>query len=213
MTKQRFKNQIKQCKTYPGADINSDHNLLIMESELKYKNIKKKNNFKKWNLQKLKNDETKMEYDRKCRDSFLMTVTPGNNTIEEKWKNIKQLLKYRAEEILETREKEARKPWIIEEIIELMNEKRKYKNQNNIENQQNYKCIRNVIQRKAKKSKEKWLDNQCTVVEEYLKRGKSDLAFEIVKKLFCTRRLNGNALRSKTGEILITAEQKVNRWK
>jgi len=25
--------------------------------------------------------------------------------------------------------------------------------------------------------------------------------------------LNGNALRSKTGEILITADQKVNRWK
>lgn len=44
------------------------------------------------------------------------------------------------------------------------------------------------------------------------KKGKSDLAFKIVKKLFCTR-LNGNALRSKTGEILITAEQKVNRWK
>jgi len=44
MTKQRFRNQIKQCKAYPGADINSEHNLIIMESELKYKNIKKKNN-------------------------------------------------------------------------------------------------------------------------------------------------------------------------
>jgi hypothetical protein len=25
-TKKRFKNQIKQCKTYPGAEINSDYN-------------------------------------------------------------------------------------------------------------------------------------------------------------------------------------------
>ncbi|XP_071444002.1 craniofacial development protein 2-like [Hetaerina americana] len=31
----------KQCKGYPGADINSDHNLEIMESRLRYKNIKK----------------------------------------------------------------------------------------------------------------------------------------------------------------------------
>lgn len=65
MAKQKFRNQIKQCKTYPGADINNDRNLLIMESELMYKNIKN-NNFKRWNLQKLKNDRTKMEYDRKC---------------------------------------------------------------------------------------------------------------------------------------------------
>lgn len=90
MTKQRFRNQIKQCKAYLGADINSDHNLLIMESELKYKNIKKKNNITRWNLQKLKNEETKMQYDRKCRD-ILMIIIPGNNTIEDKWKNIKQM--------------------------------------------------------------------------------------------------------------------------
>jgi hypothetical protein len=138
-------------------------------------------------------------------------TTENVDTVEEKWKNIKQILKYRAEEILETREKKARKLWIIEEIIELINERRKYKNQNNIENQQNYKRIRNAIQRKAKEAKEKWLHNQCTIVEEYLKRGRSDLAFKVVEKLFCTRKLNGNALRSKTDEMIITAEQKVNR--
>ena len=49
MTKQRFRNQIKKCKTYLGVDININHNLLIMESELKYKNIKKKNQYHKGN--------------------------------------------------------------------------------------------------------------------------------------------------------------------
>lgn len=127
MTKQRFRNQIKQCKAYPGADINSDHNLLIMESELKYKNIKKKNNIKRWNLQKLKNYEIKMTYNKKC--DTLMTVTPNNITVKEKQKYIKQIKKNKAKEVLGSREKEARKPWITEEIIELINEKRKYKNQ------------------------------------------------------------------------------------
>lgn len=41
MTKQRFKNQIKQCKNYLGADMNSDHNLVIMETQLKYKKLRK----------------------------------------------------------------------------------------------------------------------------------------------------------------------------
>lgn len=131
-----------------------------------------------------------------------MTVTPNNNTVEEKWKNIKQILKNKAEEVLGIREKEARKPWITEKTIELINERRKYNNQNNVESQQNYKWKRNVIQRKAKEVKEKKLDNQCTVVEEYLKKGRSDLTFKIVKKLFCIRKMNGNSLKSKMGDIL-----------
>jgi len=49
------------------------------------------------------------------------------------------------------------------------------------------------------------LDEQCIIVKEYLKIERNDLAFEIVKKLFCVRRLNGNALRNKMGKILITA--------
>ncbi|VVC27559.1 Endonuclease/exonuclease/phosphatase [Cinara cedri] len=31
LVRNRFKNQVKSCKTYPGADINSDHNLVMMK--------------------------------------------------------------------------------------------------------------------------------------------------------------------------------------
>lgn len=63
MTKQRFRNQIKHFKAYPKADINSDDNLLIIESEIKYKNIKKKNNIRRCNLQKL--ETIKQEWNMK----------------------------------------------------------------------------------------------------------------------------------------------------
>ncbi|KAF2889042.1 hypothetical protein ILUMI_17131 [Ignelater luminosus] len=39
LTKQRFKNQIKDCKSYPEADIDNDHNLVMMESNLKFKRL------------------------------------------------------------------------------------------------------------------------------------------------------------------------------
>lgn len=35
LVRNRFKNQVKSCKTYPGADINSDHNLVMMKCDLK----------------------------------------------------------------------------------------------------------------------------------------------------------------------------------
>lgn len=46
------------------------------------------------------------------------------------------------------------------------------------------------MQRKVKKAKEEWLDEQCKVAEEFLKRGRSDLAFSEIKKLFRERKQN-----------------------
>lgn len=43
-------NQIKQCKAYIDVDINNNYNLLVMKSEIKYKNIQKKTTIKKLNL-------------------------------------------------------------------------------------------------------------------------------------------------------------------
>jgi len=64
-------------------------------------------------------------------------------------------------EVIGTQKKNARKPWMTDEIVELINERRKYKNQNSTREQQQYKRIRNDIQKKIKKSKEEWLDEQC----------------------------------------------------
>jgi len=35
--KNRFKNQVEFCKTYPSADCDSDHNITIAKCELRYK--------------------------------------------------------------------------------------------------------------------------------------------------------------------------------
>lgn len=50
---QRFKNSIKNPKTYPGADLDTDHNLLAAELKTRLKHVKKKTTYKKWNTEKL----------------------------------------------------------------------------------------------------------------------------------------------------------------
>jgi len=37
--KNRFRNQVKDNRSYPGADLNSDHNLVMMKYNLKFKRI------------------------------------------------------------------------------------------------------------------------------------------------------------------------------
>jgi len=39
MVKKRFRNQVKDCRSYPGADIDSHINLLMIKSNLKFKKV------------------------------------------------------------------------------------------------------------------------------------------------------------------------------
>lgn len=169
MTKQRFRNQVKQCKTYPGADINSDHNLVIMETQLKYKTLKKSRSIKQQNLKMPKIEEKRIKFENKCHKEFDKNKSKviNSHTTEKRWNIIKETIKCQAREVIGSQRKEAKKPWMTNEIIELINEKRKYKNQNNIQAQQIYKRIRNEIQRKIKKAKEEWLDGQCKTAEVF----------------------------------------------
>ena len=78
--------------------------------------------------------------------------------------------------------KDAGKPWMTDEIVELINERRRYTNQNNTPEQQHYKRIRNELQRKIKRAKEEWLDEQCKKAEEFLKRGNGKEEVAKIKK-------------------------------
>ena len=59
LVKQRFGNHVKECKSYSGADIDSEHNLVIMKCSLKFKTTKKVTRTDKFNTAKLQDKETR----------------------------------------------------------------------------------------------------------------------------------------------------------
>ena len=52
----RFRNSVKQTKTYPCADIGSDHNPVVATVKINLKRIKKKENMEQFNLDMLKDE-------------------------------------------------------------------------------------------------------------------------------------------------------------
>jgi len=62
MAECRFWNSISNAKTYPGADINSDHNPVVATLRIELKKVLKVQRKKVWNMDKLKDDITAMEY-------------------------------------------------------------------------------------------------------------------------------------------------------
>ncbi|GFS00526.1 craniofacial development protein 2-like [Elysia marginata] len=71
----RFKNAVSKCKTYPGADIGSDHAPVIMKINIKLKIPRRKSTkAAKYDVSQLKNEELQKKYavEVKNRFEFLM---------------------------------------------------------------------------------------------------------------------------------------------
>lgn len=57
MAKKTFKNKVKYCRSYSGADIDSNHNLVTMKHNLKFKKMVPKRNNDRWHTNKLKGEK------------------------------------------------------------------------------------------------------------------------------------------------------------
>ena len=74
-------------------------------------------------------------------------------------------------------EKRARKPWITQEMISKMDERRKWKNVNNEEGRKNCGRLRNELKRATDNAKKEYLENICNEIMEFQRTGRYDLMY------------------------------------
>ena len=95
-------------------------------------------------------------------------------------------------------EKRARKPRITQEMISKMDKRRKWKNVNTEEGRRNCRRLRNELKRTTEKAKKECLENACTEIMEFHRRGHYDVMYMKTKELgdprdskYWYRRLSG----------------------
>ena len=77
-----------------------------------------------------------------------------------------------------------KKTWIIAEILDLCEKRRELRKKRfEPEGSEKYKEVNNNIKRCMKKAKENWIGEQCSEIEENLKKNNRKRAYELVKKL------------------------------
>jgi len=72
---------------------------------------------------------------------------------EVQWKNTKECVLDTISDLVGKVEKRARKPWITQEMISKMEERRKWKNVNTEEDKRNYRRLRNELKSATEKAK------------------------------------------------------------
>ncbi|XP_055384420.1 uncharacterized protein LOC129614059 [Condylostylus longicornis] len=197
LVNRRFGSFVSRVSTYPGADVRTDHNLLLANIKIKLAVIQRTPQRTKLNVAKLKDISTKnivtAEINQKLSEINLET----NNT-NDIWTETKVVLNQVAKAKLGNQQHITNNKWMTEEIIELMNERRKYRNIDPVK----YKQLNGTIQRKIRWAKTEWLNQQCQEIER-LQQVHDD--FNLHKKL---KEASG-IYRKKTSSILVNKEDKV----
>ena len=94
MIRKRYRNNIKSAKTYPGADIASDHNPVVATFTLTLKRIKQTHKDNKMNILKLKNQKIRNRVKEQINTgvSIAQRKNQDEENVNTKWSNIKNTI-------------------------------------------------------------------------------------------------------------------------
>lgn len=211
LVNKRYRNSITSIKTYPGADINSDHNPLVANFKVRMKKIKHNTTTSSMDTKLLKDENIRNEV-RNSIQTNIQNITEANKfnpDVNEKWENVKLALLRPGQEKLKHRKQKGRKEWMTEEILDLMDKRRNQKGKD----EQKYKNINKVIRNKINDAKERHMKQQCQEIEDFEK--KYDM-FNMHKKI---RQVTGTGrkkqrgfIKDKKGNIILDIPTKLKRW-
>lgn len=207
---ERFKNSIKAARTYPGADVPSDHNLLVAVIRFRPKKLIKKKRDTAIDIRKL-NDACVQQEARQLLEEKLETIRKVDpEGQEELWIHFRQAVTDVANEKLKKTITESRKAWMTEEILLKMGKRRQYKNSNI----QKYKDLQREIRRDIRAAKERKLAEVCSEIEAL--EAKHD-SFGVHKKIKETsgiyRSRQAQFLVDSQGQIQMDVAGKLRVWK
>ena len=216
LVRQRYGNSVNNSRSYPGADIDSDHNLVMVNVRIRLKKLQKVTRVKKWRMEGI---EDKAAAFQKETQRILEGVEDGQRirSVDEEWNEFRNAVMESAEKSIGYQKStRAKKPWVTEAMIVKMDERRKFKNLNTVEGRESYRRMNNELRRETDKARESWWMSECEELEEMDRRGRSDLMYAKVKEI--TRTTKTGARQSVTikdaSGILLTEEEDVrNRWK
>ena len=102
---------------------------------------------------------------------------------------------------------------VTAEILDLYDKRRELRKKRfEPEGSEKYKEVNNNIKRSMKKAKENWIGEQCSEIEENLKKNNSKRAYELVKDLTTVKQGKVTTVQDRSGKCLTEERQILNRW-
>jgi hypothetical protein len=176
---------------------------------MKLKRVRKSKKNPKFQVHLLKTDlDMKEKFRIEVQNRFeALSETSEITKTELLWEQLKSSIMVSAEEVIPKTQMNEKKKWMTDDILKLMKQRRLKKSY-----LLEYRSINKEIKKKCSEAKEKWLNEQCSEIENKLNvntRYAHKKINEITGKSTCT---SSGCIKSKTGSILMEKSEILNRW-
>ncbi|XP_071580973.1 uncharacterized protein [Temnothorax nylanderi] len=212
MVGSRWKSSILNCKTYPGADCGTDHQLLVMKFRLRLKNIRQP--------QKVIaiNGANKELFRREVQQKLATNTADIINTQDpnQEWEELKKIIKTASESIqCKNRPNRSNKFWITQRTLVTIEERKELKRKGlkTQTTRDTYKALCRRIQRECRQDKNEYIKEICREIEEHQNSNDTRDLYRKVREL--TRKLTPRtaAIEDKSDKILWESNDIVERWR
>ncbi|CAG4959526.1 unnamed protein product [Colias eurytheme] len=218
-----WRSSLLDVRNRRGADIDSDHLLMIAEVRLKVASVKRSSNASKlgrrYDVSKLREPEVRRKFALELRNRFSGLTLDANN-IDEAWNHIKTAYQTTSSAVLGHRTKK-RDEWISRDTWDLIKARRELHlkilascdDNERASLRDNYRQLRRSIYRSTRSDRRNWAND--IVKQAQLAADSGNL-----RELYCaTKTLSGKhgtrkrALRDKDGQLITTSEGQLARWR
>ena len=216
LVKKRFRSgvNIHRTRSFPGADIGSDHDL-VMIFQVRLKKTRKPNQPRlRFDLEKLRDPYVACTFQATIGGKFapLIGLSDEDMDMDTMITTYNTAVTDAASEIL-GKERRRKKPWVTKDVLNLCDERRDLKKKRyEAEGAKEYREANRKIQKAVKKAKEDWIGAHCEEIETCLNKNNSKRAYQLVKDLTSEKHGRSSTIKDKSGKCLTEEKEILSRW-
>ncbi|KAL0893269.1 hypothetical protein ABMA27_014867 [Loxostege sticticalis] len=206
LVNRRFRNSILSAKTYPGADIASDHNPVVAEIKLKLKKVTKKITRPILDVAQVKDPQKRFIIKEGIHNSLQKLMSVAGDDVTERYELIRNSIMEAAQPLKIS--PVCRKSWMTEHILNLMEERRKWKGVDEAK----YKELHEAVKQESKSAQNSWWTEQCTEIETAMVKHDSFTVHKKVKEMAGIHRRKETPVLIHNSVPVLNINQKLLVW-
>ncbi|KAJ8353066.1 hypothetical protein AAFF_G00112060 [Aldrovandia affinis] len=217
-TSTRWRSSLVDVRSHRGADVGSDHYLVVGKIRLKLKKVQTVRPKRPYAVDKLKNNVISKSY---CEElSKKLEVLQHPSSIEEQWGWFSRAISETAVAVLGRRRGSNKERWISDRTWNLIDERKMAKIRREQKRglrrwrmeDEKYRPLDKEVKKSCRNDRRRWLEEKAREAQEAAEKNEMKTLYRIVRELTSSRSSSGVPIRSKDGRALLSDEEQEARW-
>lgn len=220
----KFRRSLQDVRVRRGADVASDHHLVVAKLKLKLKRnqIDASDRRVKYNVSLLKDPKTRREFGLALKNKFEVLqelFEEEEDSVLNRWQKVKETLRSACQEVVGPK-KHQHKEWITAETLTKIEDRKKKKAVVNnsrtraakAKAQEDYAEAHRLVKRSIKKDKKDYIDGLAVEAEQAAYSGNMKQLYDTTKRLSGKFSKPERPVKDKQGNTINSLDQQMTRW-